>query len=227
MLAVAVAVTVGLAGVVVARAHRHCGSTGGRRILVRHPNSGSPAGPRAVRRDRHLRGRCIDGDRRGTGRRARSRTLARARRPGGGRDPVGAGADRAPPPRPWAAEAEPSRPSRQRRRVLRPVVADQRMLFGALGVALLAQFVGCVVSRCRAQQIGLRQMGMGLVLVVVTARGCWRVAALLLISSSHRLTRAPPPPSRRRAPNPSPSAADPTASPESAGDDPDELCAGQ
>jgi len=53
------------------------------------------------------------------------------------------------------------------------VVADQRTLLGALGIALLAaaQFVWVRREPLPAKQIGLRQMGMGLALVVVTAVG--------------------------------------------------------
>ncbi len=53
------------------------------------------------------------------------------------------------------------------------VVADQRMLVGGLGVAVLAG-AQCVWVRrppMPAKQIGLRQMGMGLALVAVTAAG--------------------------------------------------------
>jgi len=53
------------------------------------------------------------------------------------------------------------------------VVADQRLLVGALGVVVLAG-AQCVWVRrppMPAKQIGLRQMGMGLALVAVTAAG--------------------------------------------------------
>lgn len=53
------------------------------------------------------------------------------------------------------------------------VVADRRMVLGALGVAVLAAAQGVWVRRppMPAKQIGLRQMGMGLALVAVTAVG--------------------------------------------------------
>ena len=53
------------------------------------------------------------------------------------------------------------------------VVADQRMLLGALGVAVLActQFVWVRRPPIPAKRLGLRQMGMGLALVAVTAVG--------------------------------------------------------
>ena len=100
--------------------------------------------------------------------------VARARRPSGRRDPVRAGADRAPPPRSWPGVAERSRPGRQ------PSSSPRSRSSPTSGCSSVRagwpcwpprRSCGCVARRCRPKQIGLRQMGMGLALVAVTAAG--------------------------------------------------------